>query len=110
MEKWIGIGSSAAMVVYTMANQRRRGPQGDIKMISAAYYIGMLVVFVREAMATSGKRRGFAIFLAVGAVAMTGWSFMLSSAITFDEVFPAWLAYATLAIVYFATKKTAQPS
>jgi len=96
--RYLGILASLAMIAYAIYKSDQRGSNYDeITAVSIAYFVLMLALFVLTARQGRGGRRGFAIFMAIAAVGMAGFSTMLSGAISFDEVFVAWVGYAAVA-------------
>ena len=63
-----------------------------IKPVSLVYFLGAFGVFA----AGLKKSKTLSIIAATVALLMAGWSCLLSGAISFDEVYPAWMVAASV--------------
>jgi hypothetical protein len=77
---------------YASFESRRSELHQVVTVASVVYYVGAAAILFVAFRST--RRKGWRIALVAGAVValvMAAWSLLLSGAISFDEVFPAWL-------------------
>lgn len=88
-----GLGDAA----YQAARQQQQKLHLIVMAFSIPYFLLALGTFITSAIQSRSKGwRSVGFLAAFVALAMTGWSLLLSGAISFDETFPAWLVAGVL--------------
>ena len=83
---------------YAAAVEERDALHLMVQLVSVPYFLISLVVFALNLR----YRKGVCITGIIISVAMLLWSLVLSGAVSFDEVFPAWIAAGiVLAVLQF---------
>ena len=81
-----------------------------VKAVSAVYFLGAAAVFAMGGKQAAGKGWKITLWVSVAiSIVMLLWSLMLSGAISFDDVFPAWLAAAGLFLIVSVLRSMATP-